>query len=217
MIYKVVDANEPIRQGDIFRSIPHVIYDPENLFEITEGNGSRIKKKPSNWIDKIGNHDIRVAVRVQSCIGIVINQDCDTQRQDYIALFEINDFFTVTNISMGKDPIKWIAENLPKKAREAQGAKWFYLPPDLTFGFEDKMAVDFRSVVTVPSLFLDHNKTKLRIGRLNHEADEHFREHMSNYFRRYAYDEWYPFSKAEFNAYQSIKGNENSEPRDYQK
>jgi len=62
------------------------------------------------------------------------------------------------------------------------------------------MAVDFLSTLRIPREDLE-NLRHLRRGRLNSTADEHFRERVAEFFRRYAYNEWYPFSKDEFEAY----------------
>ena len=47
------------------------------------------------------------------------------------------------------------------------------------------------------------------------EADEHFRERLAEFFRRYPYDEWYPLEKAEFAEYK--KSYPETEPREWQK
>ena len=43
------------------------------------------------------------------------------------------------------------------------------------------------------------------MARLNDLADEHFRERLAEYFRRYPYDEWYPLDKAELEEYRRSK------------
>jgi hypothetical protein len=83
--------------------------------------------------------------------------------------------------------------------------KWFYLPPDPRMGFANKMAVDFQSVLRVSRLYLDQYLSQMRIGRLNEMGAEHFRERLSEYFRRYPYDEWYPLDKAELEEYRKNK------------
>jgi hypothetical protein len=62
------------------------------------------------------------------------------------------------------------------------------------------MAVDFRIVLPVKRQELERLKD-LRIARLNHIACEHFRETLGQFFRRYAYNEWYPLTKEEFRCY----------------
>jgi hypothetical protein len=39
------------------------------------------------------------------------------------------------------------------------------------------------------------------MGRLKDMADEHFREKIAQYFRRYPYNEWYPLSQEEYKHY----------------
>jgi hypothetical protein len=87
------------------------------------------------------------------------------------------------------------------KLRHARvNLKWFYLPPDERLGFAEKMAVGFMVTLRVPRTELEALRD-LRRGRLNAVADEHFRERISEFFRRYPYDEWYPLNQEELEAY----------------
>ena len=63
------------------------------------------------------------------------------------------------------------------------------------------MAADFQSVLHISRAYLEQNVAALRLARLNQIADEHFRERLAEYFRRYPYDEWYPLDKAESEEY----------------
>ncbi len=45
------------------------------------------------------------------------------------------------------------------------------------------------------------NLKDLRRGRLNKVADEHFRERIGEFYRRYPYDEWYPLDEQEMALY----------------
>jgi len=83
--------------------------------------------------------------------------------------------------------------------------KWFYLPSDHRIGFDVPMAADFLSVLRVSRAYLEQNVAILRVGRLNTVADEHLRERLSEFFRRYPYDEWYPLDKTEFEEYRRNK------------
>ena len=78
--------------------------------------------------------------------------------------------------------------------------KWFYLPPDERCGLTRKSAVDFNATLRVSRTELEAFRT-FRKGRLNAIADEHFRERLAGFFRRYAYDEWYPFDGEELTEY----------------
>lgn len=86
--------------------------------------------------------------------------------------------------------------------------------PGETVGFAEKMAVDFRSAIRVPGDDL-HSLRRLRRGRLNPEADEHFRERLSEFFRRYPYDEWYLLNAEEFGEYR--KSYSDAVPREWQR
>ena len=56
---------------------------------------------------------------------------------------------------------------------------------------------------------------ELRVGRLKDMANEHFREKLASFFRRYAYNAWYPLTKEEFEAYE--KENPGTEPYNWQR
>jgi hypothetical protein len=89
---------------------------------------------------------------------------------------------------------------LTRQARINQ--KWFYLPPDAKVGFADKMGVDFRVTLRIPRTDLEQLRS-FRTGRLNDVADEHFRERLAEFFRRYPYDEWYALDESEMSAYRN--------------
>jgi len=62
------------------------------------------------------------------------------------------------------------------------------------------MAVDFLVTLRIPREDLESLRS-LRKGRLNPVADEHFRERIAEFFRRYPYDEWYPLNQEELATY----------------
>ena len=62
------------------------------------------------------------------------------------------------------------------------------------------MAVDFLVTIRVPREDLENIRSR-RCGRLNKVADEHFRERIGEFFRRYPYDEWYALDEQEMDAY----------------
>jgi hypothetical protein len=41
----------------------------------------------------------------------------------------------------------------------------------------------------------------MRVGSLNETAEAHFRERLGEFWRRFAYDEWYSLSAEELQAY----------------
>jgi hypothetical protein len=81
-----------------------------------------------------------------------------------------------------------------------QNPRFFYLPEAAQFGLAARSAADFRVVLPVPRTDLETMRD-LRIARLNPVAREHFREALSHFFRRYAFNEWYPLTREEFAVY----------------
>ncbi|MGD0750299.1 MAG: hypothetical protein ABSA23_02710 [Anaerolineales bacterium] len=206
MIYEVPKPDEPIRQGDIFRYIPRIEFD---LGKLPVMEGKEILSK--DWINVSKINPITMIVAARPVEAIVINQNCDVVRTDDIALCEISTIDKVVPLSKDtKTPRSW-ERLITKHSRE--NLKWFYLPIDDDI-FKEKMAVDFRSVLHASRVYLEKNLEQLRIGRLNKIATEHFRERLSEYFRRYPYDEWYPLDKSEFEEYRKDKGD--TKPFPYQ-
>ena len=194
MIYEFPDQTAPIRQGDIFVGLPRVDLSLEEILLVDEV-GERIAK----WED-LANHSntFNIIVPVRPVASIVATQDCDAYNSRDITLCEIREFRDVEKKSKDtQSPRKW-KNILTQHARLNQ--KWFYLPSDEQLGFSDKMAVDFLVTLRVPREDLD-NLRSLRRGRLNAVADEHFRERIGEFFRRYPYDEWYALDKEEMAAY----------------
>jgi hypothetical protein len=195
MIYEFPKSSEPIRQGDIFRYVPRIDFDLAQLPIVAGGNTLL-----DDWSRASANADtVTALVAMRPVAAIVITQDCDTVRIEDIALCEISPFEIVEpKVRDAKYP-KGTMSVITRHARV--NLKWFYLPPDTRVGFASKMAVDFQSVLRVSRLYLEQYLSQMRIGRLNELAAEHFRERLSEYFRRYPYDEWYPLDKAELEEY----------------
>jgi hypothetical protein len=212
MIYEIPSPDEPIKQGDIFKHVPRVEIDLDELLVTDEDGVSK-----SNWVEltKDGRTDpITSVVAMRPVTAIVITQDCDAVRVDDIALAEIVEFGKVLpDITKATYPQKtW--GMITKQSR--LNLRWFYLPQEPNIGFTNRMAVDFHSVLRTSRFFLESHITKFRIGRLKEVAGEHLREKLSEYYRRYPYDEWYPLDKKEFLEYRKSK-NEPTDPFDWQK
>jgi hypothetical protein len=206
MIYTFPDKTEPIRQGDIFIGIPRIDFSLEKIILYDAEQPREIQ-----WEKLVTTNDSHVImVAVRPVTAIVISQDCDTIRAEDISLCEIKKFDEVYT-SKGKDVKGWVSI-LTQHARNNQ--KWFYLPQDSGVGFVERMAIDFQLTIRVPRIDLE-KLIKLRKGRLNDVADEHFREKLSEFFRRYPYDEWYPLNDEELKCYQS--NHEGTEPFPWQK
>jgi len=194
MIYDYPDQASPLRQGDIFLGLPRIDLSLQEVL-LAETDGERIAK----WEELAGqSQPVNIIVPVRSVAAIVATQDCDTVRSRDITLCEIREFRNVERKSKDTSaPKKW-KNIITQQARINQ--KWFYLPPDEVVGFADKMAVDFLVTLRVPRVDLESLRS-LRKGRLNEIAEEHFRERIAEFFRRYPYDEWYPLNKEELEAY----------------
>jgi hypothetical protein len=154
-----------------------------------------------SWTDVCRTSEtVTALLAVKPVTAIVAFQDCDAVRAPDITLCEIRSFRDVERWSAQTTaPKKWVSI-ITQQAR--LNFKWFYLPPDSALGFVDKMGVDFQVVFTVPRLDLEELR-HLRKGRLNDVAEAHFRERIAEFFRRYAYDEWYPLNPEEFEAYEN--------------
>jgi hypothetical protein len=194
MIYEYPDQSAPLRQGDIFVGIPRIELSLQRVV-LAEADGEREAK----WQELAGRAaPFTIMVPVRPVAAIVATQDCDTLHSRDITLCEIREFRDVERKSKDTLAPKSWKNLITQQARINQ--KWFYLPPDKKVGFKDKMGVDFLVTLRVPRADLEALRS-LRKGRLNGIADEHFRERIAEFFRRYPYDEWYPLDKEEFATY----------------
>ena len=212
MIYDQVSPDDPIRQGDLFKCIPLCV---PNLRELPVVSGNEyITQTWSDICERGLQNELTAIVAIRPISAIVITQDCDAVRSPYVSLCEIRLFSDVyPNARTTTKPKAW-QKIITQHARI--NLKWFYLPADSQIGFEDRMGADFRSVVRVPLEDLQQLSKNNRVGRLNQMATEHFRERLGEFFRRYAYDEWYPLSKDEFEAYSQGFGDP-PQPFDWQR
>jgi hypothetical protein len=195
MIYEYPLLDAPIRQGDVFGSLPRVEVSLGKI-PVLEDDGSMVER---NWRE-IAQQEKQVTAifPLRPVTAIVATQDCDATHGQDITLCEIRPFRQVERkAAQTSAPKKW-KDIITQHSRINQ--KWFYLPPDGRIGFTDKMAVDFMMTLRVPRVELEALRD-LRRGRLNAIADEHFRERIGEFFRRYPYDEWYPLNPQELKAY----------------
>ncbi len=207
MIYEFPDQTASIRQGDIFIGLPRIDLSLERIL-LADEEGERVTK----W-EELANQSspVDIIVSARSVASIVATQDCDASHSRDITLCEIRKFRDVERKSKDTKSAKSWKNLLTQHARLNQ--KWFYLPPSDQLGFSDKMAVDFLVTLRVPREDLE-NLLSLRRGRLNPIADEHFRERIGEFFRRYPYDEWYALDKKEMAEYK--KEYPDAEPFDWQ-
>lgn len=195
MIYEFPDQEAPLRQGDIFVGLPRIELSLQQMV-LVDGEGERI----ASWDQLAGGvESFNMIVPVRSVAAIVASQDCDALRSRDITLCEIRPFLNVEGKVNAKTTPKGYKRLITQHARINQ--KWFYLPPNEQLGFDAKMAVDFLVTLCLPLQDLKSLRS-LRRARLNGTADEHFRERISEFFRRYPYDEWYALDKSELEEYQ---------------
>ncbi len=194
MIYHVPNSNDPIRQGDIYIGLPRVEFSLEKVLLVQDTGPVQV-----SWGECANSKDVITAlVPVRPVSAIVITQDCDAVRGADITLCEVRDFRDVERKSQNtKSPKSW-KDLITQQARLNQ--KWFYLPPAPSLGWTEKQAADFRVTLRLPRVDLEAHSS-LRRARLNDLAEKHFRERLSEFFRRYPYDEWYPLDPQELAAY----------------
>ena len=194
MIYDFPKVSDPIRQGDIFVGIPRVDFSLEEI-PVLVGD----QPKLFSW-EELANKGEPVAALIvaKPVDAIVISQDCDNIRSPDINLCEIRDFRDVERKSKDTSSVKSWCKIVTQHARINQ--KWFYLPPDEKIGFTVKMGADFMVTIRVPRIDIEKLR-HFRKGHLNELACGHFRERVSEFYRRYPYDEWYSLNHEEFEAY----------------
>lgn len=193
MIYETVSADHPILQGDIFRHVPRVDFSLATI-PVVEDDGTH----EESWAEVPLNSEIAAVLAVKSVTGIVVTQNCDAQRGEYLCLAQVDPFLAALRQSVPpKNADKWRSLII---GQAKTNNRLFYLPADQAVGFTEPMIADFRIIVRVPRNDLENLRNR-RIGTLNKVANEHFREALSHFFRRYAYNEWYPLTKDQFEAY----------------
>ena len=194
MIYLFPEEIAPIRQGDIFASIPRTEISLDLMALVRDDGAEQVA-----WRDiALETSEKTIILPVKPVFAIVASQDCDNVRGQDITLCEIKPFAQVEGqAKSANSPKSWVSI-ITQQARK--NLKWFYLPPDEKVGFSEKMAVEFALTIRVPRIGLEGFRS-FRKGRLNDVADEHFRERLSEFFRRYPYDEWYSLNPDELDFY----------------
>lgn len=211
MIYDYPNNNEPIRQGDIFLGIPKVEIEFASGLPTCSAT-DEMERIP--WEDIVESGGAAPALLpVLPVPAIVASQDCDARWGDSITLCEIKEFSEIEKDAATAKPAGMV-NIITRHARWK--LKWFYLPPDETIGFDKKMGVDFFSTIRVPRVDLE-KLIELRKARLKPVACDHFRERIAHFYRRYAYNEWYPLNKEEMEIYPNKDALKPSDWYDWQK
>lgn len=215
MFYEFPTPSEMIKQGDIFINIPYVAFSFSKELSILDLEKG---EKPTSitWEEIVDNkQDVAAILGINSVPAIVATQTCDVQRKDYITLCEIVELSKIPAFEKHETELtKTIAKKLIRHNREMPGI--FYLPSDENIGFSTRMAVNFSSTIR---LFREDLQkfTANRKGRLNKTGYEHFREKLSHFFHRYAWDEWYILNKEEIDTHERYSKLKVNQRYDYQK
>ncbi len=197
MLYEFPASSAPIKQGDIFIDVPRIEFElSPDLPILEEDHISSI-----SWEELVRDKkDVAAVLGITLVPAIVATQSCDAQRKEYVTLFEIKNLSEIPSFKDYQTQIpKKKVKNLLSNERKIHN--FFYLPPDDDIGFEVCKAVVFSHTLRVARNVLEIIKDN-RKGRLNDTAYEHFREKFSNYYRRYAFNEWYMLNKEELREYQ---------------
>ncbi|MBL7185062.1 MAG: hypothetical protein ISS70_01950 [Phycisphaerae bacterium] len=197
MNYDFPLSSDLIEQGDIFMNIPCVAFDFSGELSVLEEGA-----KPVNltWEEIVNDKkDVAAILGIDSVPAIVATQTCDAQSKEYVTLCQILELSEIKPFREYKQrTTKRLAEELITQHRKMPG--FFYLPPDSKVGFSDRMAVAFANTIRVRRKSLEKFVAN-RKGRLNKMAYEHFREKLSHFFHRYAWNEWYILNKEEIEAH----------------
>jgi len=213
MIYESVREDEPLRQGDIFHSIPRVELSLATMAVLSSDDGPE-ETAWNNLIQDGLQEPVTAVVAIEAVTAIVISQNCDAARGEEISLCAIEPLESF--LPKAKRPTKsskWINQLL----KHAHSPRYFYLPQNPEFGFKDGMTADFRGVIRLRRDDILTMRQGYRMGRLNCVAREHLRESLAQFFRRYPVNEWYPLTKEEAEEYAAERQLEQNELYDWQK
>jgi len=201
MIYERVAADAPIEQGDLFRCVPSLEISLSELPRV-DGSGEQLTR----WRDiaaglSESSERVRVLVEVEPVLAIAVTQNCDAARKGSICLCQVERYLDVAGQqSEPKDAKAW--QSLIVRMMRTN-PRLFYLPPAPEFGLAERMAADFSIIQRIPRADLEEMRSGFRVARLKPVAAEHLRESLAFFFRRYAFNEWYPLDREEFLAYQA--------------
>ena len=196
MCYEKLNGDQLVRQGDLFFPLPCPNISLDDVQAVSEDG----YLEAMNWAKAQDKRDISATVILEKTWGIVATQDCDATWRSSISLFRIRPFKEVYRNPISKD-LGWV-HALTERA--CKNASWIYLPKDADIGIDEEMAINFHEIFQVEKVDLE-KYINLRKGRLASFAYEHYREAIAQYFRRYPYNEWYPFNKAQLEAYAKEK------------
>lgn len=199
--YKTPSTEDDLNQGDIFISLPFVQLESKIVTQMIESDNELKDIDISSYVP---DEDQKTDLVVASIIwkpGIIISQNCDATREEYLSFCEIRKLEDID-----KDYAQIIHKTIERKIdylsrKEYQHQfKYFYLLQDQGIFDGNKMAVDFRRIYQVKKEIIDALKNKRTI-KLGGRSLDHFRSKLGNYFKRFAYDGWYVLNKEEYDIF----------------
>ena len=196
----------------LFKGIPRIDINLASLSLLEEG-----EQLETTWQDILADEAlpqrVTAVLPVKPVLAIVITQNCDAVRSSVLSLCEIGDYLMEgEKATPPKNPKGWQSKIVKGMIEQP---KFFYLPVEPSVGIADRKAVDFRSVLRVLRTDLEGMRDH-RLGRLVQVANEHFRETLAQFFRRYPVNAWYPLTKEEFQAYAESQKGETIPPYPWQ-
>ncbi len=189
--YTAPSNSDPLEQGDIFAGLPLPVLHWDSI----EYVNNLLDLETKNLSD-LGDEPFHAQIKVDRVYGVLCSQNCDVIRGDSLLFAQIRPFHEVMPSYKDKTSPKEWKDLITKNSRLNAG--WFYLPKESPF--IERMAIDFSSMIMVRRIN-GYPYENMRIARLPNVANDHFRAKLSDYFRRYAYDEWYPLSMEELEKY----------------
>jgi len=180
MIYQLVDADKPLEQGDIFRSVPNPQF---SLAKLVIAPTDEESPEEVSWHELVQCDQadgVTALVAFESVTAIVISQNCDAARGRDISLCALEPLTEHIQVP-SSNPKKWNNQLL----KHAHNPRYFYLPADSAVSIPDSMSADFRAVLRLKRQDLLDMRATCRLGRLNDIAGEHLRESLAQFFRRY--------------------------------
>lgn len=186
--YKKPIDTDDIQQGDIFKDLP---FTELSLDEMVIYNDEEPQISIKSWEQVKDNPQVITSVKILKKTGIVITQDCDNLRNDFISLALVTELTTLSEINRTppRTDLKWT--EYIKGLHKRYNYRIFYLPENIRYSIRERMCVDLDVIFQLPKDNLLARRTQLRKAKLGEESIMHFRDNLSKYFTRYANNEWY--------------------------
>jgi len=201
--YLSVLESQGLGQGDIFKHLPFFDLKSNEVINIVPENTGSVKlsRDLASYVPDQNGELTNVLADIIFRPGIIITQNCDVLRSEYVSFCELRPYtdfekdFEKQTTDIKK--VNFLTKNFRNKD------KFFYLLFDESV-FQERMAIDFSRIYQIRRELLETMKNK-RLAHLGTVPLEHFRIKIANYFKRYAYDEWYILNRSEFGEYYTDK------------